>query len=528
MENHTGVPRLPAATLYTSANNVKGAVPSPNVNLLGIVDTFAACEQLCFSAAASLPCFSFTWHSPAFTKPQYQRHCYGRRDTVWAPVAESMIDSGCRTDIGVASRCAVGPPPGPSPPPPSFHCASDFDCAGANGDCNATTGACVCHAGWSGASCSKVKFAPSSGRVAYADSLWTWGGSPIRDDAEPPLYHLFSSELSNQCGILHYTVNSRVIHLTSPNATGPYVRREIALAPRAGMWDNGAVHGVSVHRLPNKTYAIFYMGATQPGMNDSNRPNCTAGSGDAKANRTTGSHNGRRIGVALSESLEVGAAWRRLDAPLFGPQAGSWDDIDVSNPSPIITQNGSVIMMYKGNGNTHIGQHMGLAFAPSIDGPYTRNNSGKTAAALPGEDPWGWIDPKSGVYHALLHCDNGATKAGCHRYSADGVHWFGDENNAKRGDSYTGHMAWAPDADAAHRGKSTVLARRERPQILLRYEAGEDHGSSYGTPEYLFAASQDCVHHVDAGTGMPCTGAGEGGMTGLTYTSLAAIDLSEG
>ena len=113
MENHPGVPRLPAATLYTSANNVKGAVPSPNVNLLGIVDTFAACEQLCFSAAASLPCFSFTWHSPAFTKPQYQRHCYGRRDTVWAPVAESMIDSGCRTDIGVASRCAVGPPPGP-------------------------------------------------------------------------------------------------------------------------------------------------------------------------------------------------------------------------------------------------------------------------------------------------------------------------------------------------------------------------------------------------------------------------------
>ena len=28
--------------------------------------------------------------------------------------------------------------------------------------------------------------------------------------------------MSANCGILHYCMNSEVVHLTSPNATGPY------------------------------------------------------------------------------------------------------------------------------------------------------------------------------------------------------------------------------------------------------------------------------------------------------------------
>ena len=28
----------------------------------------------------------------------------------------------------------------------------------------------------------------------------------------------------------------------------------------------------------------------------------------------------------------------------------------------------------------------------------------------------GWIDAKTGVYHAVFHCGNGADSAGCHRY----------------------------------------------------------------------------------------------------------------
>lgn len=182
---------------------------------------------------------------------------------------------------------------------------------------------------------------PKSGRVAYTDPLWSWGGSPIKDTATPPTYHVYSSRMSSNCGILHYCMNSEVIHLTSPNATGPFVYRETALAPRLNNWDNGAVHGISVHRLPNGTYALFYMGAMQTNLKEN--PNCTTGSGDSTANKTTGSHDGRRIGIATSASLA--GPWKRLDAPLFGPDPGAWDNIDVSNPAPIIHKDGSVIML---------------------------------------------------------------------------------------------------------------------------------------------------------------------------------------
>ena len=56
-------------------------------------------------------------------------------------------------------------------------------------------------------------------------------------------------------------MNSEVIHLTAANASGPYTIADTALAPRMDNWDNGAVHGISVHRLPNGTFALFYMGA---------------------------------------------------------------------------------------------------------------------------------------------------------------------------------------------------------------------------------------------------------------------------
>lgn len=360
-----------------------------------------------------------------------------------------------------------------------------------------------------GSVCNELKFTPNSARVAYASTLWTWGGSPIVDDAG--VFHLFSSEMSNQCGILHYCVNSRVIHLTSPNATGPYSRKEIALSPREHAWDNGAVHGISVHRLPNQTYALFYMGSMQTGVKT--QPNCSAGSGDAGANSTFGSHDGRRIGVATSSSLD--GPWRRLNAPIFGPDANAWDNIDVSNPSPIIHKNGSVIMLYKGRGSKE--QHMGLAFADCIDGPYARNNSGTTAPNLPGEDPWGWIDDQTGIYHAVFHTSNGRDAAGSHRWSADGIHWHGDGSTA----AYTGSMHWANDTDRVHAGKVTVLSRRERPQMLLEGKAG----SSYGRPRYLFTSAEDCTPQrgqADAGVGRACVDAVG---TDMSYTALAEIDL---
>jgi hypothetical protein len=257
-------------TVVTNANNVANfqKVDPSGVKLLGVVSSLQACEDACYrSASAAGPeCQSYTWHHTDFEKPQYRGHCYAHLDAVWSPVSQGKIDSGCRNDLPLdatgrhrrpncSAVIAPRPRPGPAPAPPA-HCSTHFDCSGANGNCT-TGGACICKAGWAGALCNELQFAPSTSRVAYSSPDWTWGGSPILDGAGT--YHLFSSRISNNCGILHYCINSEVIHLTSANATGPYVLREVALGPRAGSWDNGAVHGISVHRLPNRSYALFYM-----------------------------------------------------------------------------------------------------------------------------------------------------------------------------------------------------------------------------------------------------------------------------
>ena len=100
--------------------------------------------------------------------------------------------------------------------------------------------------------------------------------------AHTGLYHIFSSQITNDCGILHYTSNSQIIHLTSTNPLGPYTFRDVALAPRAPpYWDSGATHGVSVHALPSavaddkQKYALFYMGANNTWGYNGSHPNCT-------------------------------------------------------------------------------------------------------------------------------------------------------------------------------------------------------------------------------------------------------------
>ena len=202
-------------TIVLGSNNVaslgrKGNPPDPQaVLLLGVVSSMAACEELCFKKTKPL-CQSFTWHHTDFTKANYRGHCYAHTDSEWAPITQSKIDSGCRNDLPAGPACSHHPAPLPPPPPPPapFKCSSDFDCSGHNGVC--ASGSCKCNPGWSGTMCSTMVFVPKTGRVAYTDPLWSWGGSPIMEapsssgnSAGQAVYHLFSSRMSNNCGILH-------------------------------------------------------------------------------------------------------------------------------------------------------------------------------------------------------------------------------------------------------------------------------------------------------------------------------------
>ena len=65
-----------------------------------------------------------------------------------------------------------------------------------------------------------------------------------------------------------------------------------------------------------------------------------------------------------SDVLGLGRRHFNWDDASLHPKAGAWDNIDVSNPSPIIKKDGSVIMLYKGRGDKM--QHMGIAYADSV------------------------------------------------------------------------------------------------------------------------------------------------------------------
>jgi hypothetical protein len=186
-------------TRLLASNNVVSFYSNDPLHVfpLGVHPTLQACEDACYAVAAPDVCVSYTWHHTDFPKPQWKGHCFGHNDTVWRPVAMERVDSGCRNDlVGVHPDCSKGPgpapppaPPSPSPPPPpppspaAESCDSDFDCGGSSGVCNLSNHSCTnCKAGWKGALCHEFDFKPSSGRVAYTDPLWTWGGSPIQGE----------------------------------------------------------------------------------------------------------------------------------------------------------------------------------------------------------------------------------------------------------------------------------------------------------------------------------------------------------
>ena len=407
-------------------------------------------------------------------------------------------------------------------PLPPAKCSRDFDCSGANGRCIGSE--CVCSPGWAGSRCGQVAWKQRSARTpfdidaAHMRGWWTWGASPAIDDGGK--HHLFVSQISNDCGIHHYQTNSRIVHMTAPAATGPYTPAADfdVLPPRASHWDDGATHGVTVHRLPNRSWALYYMGF-EKNWPQPTHPNCTAGSGEAWANTTFGDHAGRRIGIALSESLD--GPWRRLDAPIFGPASDAWDNFDVSNPAPIFMRSGRVVLVYKGRGSRT--QAMGLAFGSSPLGPFVRNDSGAAPAHgfVGGEDPFCYQDERTAILHCFTHTGNGESGAGGHAYSEDGVHWTQGEM------AFTGRVQWSS-------GNTSVLLRRERPQILLirsaiangansslthssviGHPAANGANSSLGHPSVIFTSAQDCR-----------APAADAGSVCRSYTMLEEVDLA--
>merc|ERR1719174_852653 len=104
---------------------------------------------------------------------------------------------------------------------------------------------------------------------------------------------------------------------------------------------------------------------------------------------------------------------------------------------------------------------MGLAFAPSLEGPWTRNGTdprSQWATTLPGEDPYGWIDNRTGVdvFHAIFkNIEDSILGSGAHLWSLDGRVWHG-QDSARPGaeHAYAPEVDWAIAADPVHSGRT--------------------------------------------------------------------------
>lgn len=155
-----------------------------------------------------------------------------------------------------------------------------------------------------------------------------------------------------------------------------------------------------------------------------------------------------------------------------------------TNPSPFLLPNGSVLCAYRANsqrpGQSDSGEHVSLAMAQTILGPYVDSRSHPLISTW-SEDPFLWRDER-GYWHMLMHAPlhskpqpNQGKLIGAHAFSRDALNW-----TVSATPPYTSLVNFS-------NGTSFDMRRRERPQLLL---------SESGQPRYFSSGVEDFADHT--------------------------------
>ena len=290
-----------------------------------------------------------------------------------------------------------------------------------------------------------------------SEGYWVWGSSVVK--GEDGKYHMFVSRFPKSLPFHPgWMIASEIVHATSDTPEGPYKFSDIALPARgAQYWDGRSTHNPRILKYENKYYLI-YMGSTHPFANPTyeqltlDSPWCTIG------------RSNKRIGLAAADSPY--GPWKRFDEPILKTKPNTFYSFLVSNPSPIIQEDGSVMMIFKGR--TYIGDNkfsdmaLGMAYAPSIEGPYKVLNDDQPIFQVNGqgeaEDPFLWKDNKG--YHAIFkdHVSKftGEQGGGVMAHSKDGIRWTVDKDPK----AYSRTVEWED-------GKVEMQGQLERPFLLF-------------------------------------------------------------
>lgn len=176
-----------------------------------------------------------------------------------------------------------------------------------------------------------------------------------------------------------------------------------------------------------------------------------------------------RIGVAVADSLN--GKWKRFDEPILSPTIGGWDSVVVTNPSPVVSPNGEVYLVYR----TFVrgtGHRLGLSKANNPIGPYEKLGNGPISNAQV-EDPNIWY--QAGKYYIIAKDMTGNITGEKHA----GVFLWADDlsvwNIADSSKAYSRTLTWT-------NGETITMGSLERP-FVFQNEKGE--------PTHIFFATAD-------------------------------------
>lgn len=320
---------------------------------------------------------------------------------------------------------------------------------------------------------SNLHEAPVNGGFSQ-EGYWVWGSSVIKGD--DGLYHMYASRWPNYLPFHPgWMVASEIVHAVSETPEGPYTFKDIALGARgAQYWDGRSCHNPKIVKY-NDTYILYYMGSTHPFENVTQQ---NAGQLTLDSKWCIAARWRKRIGMATAKSPD--GPWTRLDHPILDVKPNTFYSFLTSNPSPLIKDDGSVVLLFKGrsyadDGIKHSDMSIGVATAPSFDGEYTVqgdrplfsiDNFGEI------EDPHLWADDEG--YHMLAKDQRGQISGHKHdgilAHSKDGIHWLIDENPL----AYTKEVTW-------NNGQTIRQGQLERVFVLVEN----------GKPTHLFFATMD-------------------------------------
>jgi len=334
---------------------------------------------------------------------------------------------------------------------------------------------CACDAGWTGDHCERIKFGKSrkcgegglclhgegNGTAPGAGTgiTSTWGGEAVR--ADDGTYHVYAAGFASNANLGGWLSVSRVVHGSAKAATGPYTFEGIALGNRSlSFWDGLTQHNPAAQRAPDGTYLLYYMGSTQ----SANHSAAGGGVGNCSWSIDHGINVSvcrQRVGLATAKA--PGGPWTRRDQPVIdvAPDAGAWDSLFTTNPTPHAFANGSVLLIYKARSLSNPGiMSTGAAFAAHWSGPYKRMVSKPIDVSGGCEDAGIYYSKAIAVFRMILHC-------GCNYqslWSLNGIDW----------QRTTSPVPWCNVSLSS--GGFELLRRRERPKWLVDPTTGAPVG----------------------------------------------------